>query len=655
MGLPNDWERVKIWLTDVNIPKPSKMEDIPLGKRKNTEIETLKNYHSEPNPSFWQNFPKSDLPTKPNTDINITQFEKLYFETKDMMTECQKSRAERAINNLRLRGSSFQRDPQLPGVYVANAKTTFQYGETITDNIASWVKNGFAAGPFDQPPLKNFRVNSILATKQNEKVRTILNVSLPKGISLNDNVEETKMEKVLMTSARNFGYTLVEAGENAIFCKTDMKDAYKNVPVPTDEYRLQGFSWLGKFFIETRQIFGAKTAVSNFDIVGQTILDLAVIRSGIPRRWVHRQLDDVPVASPTKTDWCEKFENSYRNVCAICGVKLAENCPNFDKAFSCTTYGKVLGVWFNSRNLTWSLPEEKRKKTKTKIEEVISAPNVNLTTMQQLMGSINDVCLMCPFLSTFKKPLNIILGNLQREPNCRMALSEQSKIDLQVFYNFLDQENSWLPIAHRPSFPTLDKLTFVSDAAGCNQNTAPNEQVGCASVGFSSTGKIIFAHQLFWSLKVLKEKKDGFGKSFGSKTTTLEFLGLLLPFLLIPEKLKKKHIVMQVDNISCLFAWENRYAKEDLMASILVRALHLISAFLESKVYVEHLPRLSTWEAAMVDRMSRRSTTKKSDTNLLKSFEEKSVPNELSKWMENPSEDWNLASNLLKYVESKVK
>ena len=655
LGLPNDWERVTGWFKKADIPNKSSIEDTPLGNRKNIEIELLKDYRINPNPSFWTNFPKSDLPTKPETGIDVKKFENIYFETKPMMTECQKNRAERAIVNLKYGGSNFQKDPQLPGAYVANAKTTFQYGEIITDNIASWVKNGFAAGPFDQPPHKNFRVNSILATKQNEKVRTILNVSLPQGFSLNDNVDETKLEKVLMTSARSFGYTLVEAGEKAIFCKTDMKDAYKNVPIPTEEYRLQGFSWLGKFFVETRQIFGAKTAVSNFDIVGQTILDLAIIKSGIPRKWAHRQLDDVPVTAPRNTNLCEKFETAYENVCATCGVKLAESCPKFDKAFGCTTYGKVLGIWFNSNNLTWSLPLEKREKIKSRIEKIFLTPKVDLTTMQKLMGSLNDVCLMCPFLNTFKKPLNIILGNLQREPQRKMHLSEQSKKDLQVFYNFLNQEDSWLPIAHRPSLPTLDKLTFVSDAAGCNTNTAKSEQVGCASVGFSPTGKIIFAHQLFWSLEVLKTKKDGFGKSMGSKTTTLEFLGLLLPFLLIPEKLKKKHIVMQVDNISCLYAWENRYAKEDVMASILVRTLHLISAFLESKVYVEHLPRISTWEAALTDRMSRKSSTTKSDEELLQSFRGKTIPETLKQWMENPKEDWDLATILLNEVESNFK
>jgi hypothetical protein len=38
------------------------------------------------------------------------------------------------------------------------------------------------------------------------------------------------------------------------------------------------------------------------------------------------------------------------------------------------------------------------------------------------------------------------------------------------------------------------------------------------------------------------------GAKFENKTTTLELVGVILQFLLIPEKLVGKHIVMKVDN-----------------------------------------------------------------------------------------------------------
>ena len=129
-----------------------------------------------------------------------------------------------------------------------------KYGKEVTDTIAHWVKSGFAAGPFDSPPLSKFRVNSLAAVPQDGKVRPVINVSEPEGFSFNDNIEKNKLEKVKMTSARNFGYSLKNCGKNAKLSKFDMKDAYKQVPCPLSDLRLQGFRWLNKYFCEKNNI-----------------------------------------------------------------------------------------------------------------------------------------------------------------------------------------------------------------------------------------------------------------------------------------------------------------------------------------------------------------------------------------------------------------
>ena len=271
--------------------------------------------------------------------------------------------------------------------------------------------------------------------------------------------------------------------------------------------------------------------------------------------------------------------------------------------------------------------------------------------MQQLMGSLNNICLMCPFLNAFKKPLNGALGFLQRNPGKETNLPIQAKKDLKVFYNFLSEQDNWLPIPVRPYNPPLAKITFTSDAAGWNEKTPLTEKVVCASIGVGYSGELCFAAQLLWSDGISRDCKDKRGRPIGSKTTTLEFLGLLLPFLATPKKLENQHIILEVDNISCIYAWENKYAKEDEMASILVKSLVIISSYLGSKIYVKHLPRMSTWQASLVDRMSRESTTTKKDKEILMSFPKPIWPQCLTKWLQHPIEDDSLAFDLLRHVE----
>jgi hypothetical protein len=67
-----------------------------------------------------------------------------------------------------------------------------------------------------------------------------------------------------------------------------------------------------------------------------------------------------PAVAPfSKKEWCEEFVQKYRDYCGSLNIQLAEDCPLFDKAFSASHYGKVLGVWFNTLDLTWSYPPEK--------------------------------------------------------------------------------------------------------------------------------------------------------------------------------------------------------------------------------------------------------------------------------------------------------
>jgi hypothetical protein len=270
--------------------------------------------------------------------------------------------------------------------------------------------------------------------------------------------------------------------------------------------------------------------------------------------------------------------------------------------------------------------------------------------MQKLMGRLNDVGLLCPFLKIYKGPLNEMLGDLQRDPGSVMVPSEQCRKDLMVWLGFLTEVELWKPIPHRPMAPPIRCLSFSSDAAGFAKWSRKDEKVGVGCVGFGLDGELIFAMQMFWP-KELKECRDRKGGSFGDKTLLLEFIGLLLPFLTVPQQLANQHVVLKVDNIGCFFAWENKNVTKDPHASVLVRALALISSYLSCYIHVEHLPRISAWDAETCDRMSRDKTTLRSDKQMLASFGNIQVTPLLTEWLKDPVIDWDFSNTLLNYVK----
>ena len=55
--------------------------------------------------------------------------------------------------------------------------------------------------------------------------------------------------------------------------------------------------------------------------------------------------------------------------------------------------------------------------------------------------------------------------------------------------------------------------------------------------------------------------KNRNGSYFGTKSGTLEAVGLILPFISYPGELVGKKIVLQVDNTSLIYGWENTIVK----------------------------------------------------------------------------------------------
>jgi len=614
----------------------------------NPEIPTLDSYSGSAPESFWEKFPKTGLPSQIQTKINTEVLDEKIEAVKSKMLPHQFARAKKALNFLRYGAPAYQKI-SLPGCKVSNTPSTAEYGADVADTIASWVKKGFASGPFSEPPLDKFRVNCLMAVNQGSKVRPILNISLPENCSFNDNVDEFELEKVKMCSAKSFSHAILAAGKGAKMYKTDVRDAYKLVPAKIEDLRLQGFAFLEKYFCETRMAFGGKPSVSNYDIVGNTIFTLAKVECDIPSILVDRCVDDVPVVSPANKNWAEQFTYKYKQICSDLGIELAENCPKFEKAFENTTYGKVLGKFFDTEKLSWSLPLDKKADLIQDIHAAYSN-KVNLSTLQSLLGKLNDVAIMCPFMKNFRHELNNELCLRIEKPESLLRLSYAAKRELDVWEGFLKDDDIWIPICPPDRPPPITALIFTSDAAGLPHPSCYKGKIGVASIGQDSNDNLIAANRIWWKKSFIMEKRDEKNVRFGDKTTTLEAVGLLLPFLTEPKKLVNKHIVLRVDNMACVYGFENRNCSGDKSASILLQSLHVIGAALGSKIYVEHAERRSDWTAEIADNLSREETTTEIDQFTLSRFGGTKEIGPLENWMLRPKPDWSLSERLVDYV-----
>jgi hypothetical protein len=459
-----------------------------------------------------------------------------------------------------------------------------------------------------------------------------------------------------MASAKSFAQNVVGCGENAVMSKHDLVAAYKQIPCRIEDLRLQGFMWLGRFFVETRQVFGAKTSVCNYDILGATLKLIAELDCAIPAHLALRQVDDVPVISPAGSSLTEEFSEKYKKLAEELNVKLAPDCPLNEKAFTNQVRGKVLGVFFDTTDCTWRLGDKKLEKTKSAISLALQNDSSNIREWQKLCGRLNDICQMCSFMKIFRHAILVCMEGIPSSApsDTPVYISQDAKRDLLVWRNFVNSDLKWLPISHEMTPAPIWCREFVSDAAGLSAEADISTGPGCGNVGFLEDGTIIFANQFIWPADFIQNKMDEKGVRFGDKTTCLEMIGLMMPLLIAPELFKNQHAMMKVDCLGTVFGMHNKCSKGDKNASVFIRATYLIAAYLGCTLHVDHLPRVSDWGAEVADRMSRRSSTISQDKKLLGAFSNRKIPQCLEQWFKEPDVDWSLPLRLLDSVKKLV-
>jgi hypothetical protein len=153
LGLPVKWERVKEWL-NYRKTKIWNISNTDSGKveLKNKNIPLLKDYESKPEKAFWDCFPKKEIPVAAETVVEAEVIQQELEKNRKFLITSEIQRGDRAVEFLK-NGAPSYINISIPGCFVENAQSTIRFGKEVTDNIATWISKGYAAGPFDSPPL----------------------------------------------------------------------------------------------------------------------------------------------------------------------------------------------------------------------------------------------------------------------------------------------------------------------------------------------------------------------------------------------------------------------------------------------------------------------------------------------------------------------
>lgn len=548
----------------------------------------------------------------------------------------------------------------LGSVRCQNASSASEHGELVSDAVGAWIQEGFVAGPYDHEPFAGFRVNPIMAVPQKQKVRPVMNLSSPKSQSFNDFVDEKALKKLTMSTAALFGEDLFRCGKNAIFAKVDFCDAFKQVGSHPSQWKLFGFCWLGRFFYDLTTVFGAKSAPQNFDFLAEVLVNITKTLLGVSSRFVHRTLDDVVTVAKAGSDFPQRFCDMFNWLCQKIGLPLAEKCSLREKAFGPGTEGTVLGVRFDSKTLTWSLPEEKAESMIEKIASFQAKKVCTLKEAQELHGKLNYFAQICIFMKGYRYHLIKLLGSF-KDADKSEVVTQALKKDLVVWKGAIFSALHGMPLPYPECNKPVSAITFKSGAAGshfewlngvCRNQTKKGDRGTCSLL--CTKEAVSFCKILRWPYRLLHKESDSKGKPFGKKLACLEMIGILIPVFELPEVLRYKHVNFETENLSVVYCWKKKYCKYDEELSILLQVMHVLESLLECKFYVSHVKSMSTEESKLVKRLTRRETTTICDRRTIRNLNVNVSKNPLTMWLEDPVIDWGLPEKCMNFVSGKI-
>jgi hypothetical protein len=599
----------------------------------------LENYADSASDGFWKVFPTNKLQTAVSL-ISGTKLKKLaeqvgYPDTEMLNTVCNDLQHGADIGC----SGKFRRASRS-----ANSASAISYGEQVTDAVASWVKKRFVYGPIELTDLPaTAKVSGIMCRpKPDGSVRVILNLSAPKGNSVNDGINSDDFPAV-MSSTRKWLAVLELAGKDCRIMKLDWADAYKHIRVRPEDIDLQYFCWLGKAFAELCLIFGAASSVGIYDRTAKLVLDVVLRLCKFPRAQVCQHLDDICAAAAKNSSKLEEFETAYRKVASQIGVQLAPT-DNPEKAFSPCTKGVVLGVEYDTVAWTWSIPHEKMCRLLLQIRDISGKSVVPQHEIWSLAGRLLHYAPLVP-TGRFNIDHVIAANSVSEDRNMAVVVSPELVRQLFFWYTLLQVTDNLASIPPPTlRFPVWTRECYT-DAAG-------------GSLSGPGRGTGIVSHSWWayvpWPRKINCGVRAADGKKLSRKLSALELVGPLIWISAGHLWCRNRPTRCWVDNIGSVRIWHKGYSTSCRLCTTLVKAISSVAAGIGCRFTIEKITRCSTPGAIMADSLSKADFNNFRRTALAASWPLQVgpswVPPAILAWLADPVADEDLGNKILRQL-----
>ena len=240
--------------------------------------------------------------------------------------------------------------------------------------------------------------------------------------------------------------------------KTDVKNAFRIIPIHPDDYGLLGMQWRGLYYYDRCMPMDCSSSCLTFEMFSTAVEWIARNKRKVD--YILHILDDYLLVAPTE-QLCQQQLDLFLSLCSYLGIPIAP-----EKTCGPSTAMSFAGIELDSIFLEARLPRDKIEKCISLISDFIHRKKVTLKEVQPLNGLLNFACsVIRPGRAFLRRLIDLTVG--VRLPNHYIRLNREVKEDLKTWLSFLLNFNGryfflddlWL---------NSSKLNLFTDASGAH-------------------------------------------------------------------------------------------------------------------------------------------------------------------------------------------
>ena len=352
--------------------------------------------------------------------------------------------------------------------------------------------------------------------------------------------------------------------------KTDIKSAFRIIPILPTDYNLLGIFWQGKYYYDRVMPMGCASSCRTFEMFSTAIEWVAKTHLSMPH--LLHILDDYLMAAPTFHQ-CRINLDGFLSLCTYLGVPMAP-----EKTVGPENILTFAGIELDTLPMEARLPLDKTTKCKTLISILLRRKKVTLWEIQSLIGLLNFACsVVVPGRAFLRRLIDLTKG--VKFPHHFIGLNKSSKADLGLWQSFLDDFNGRSFFLNDAWHDSLS-LNLYTDAAG--------------SLGYGG----IFGSEWFFGVWPDDWKQ--------LNITILEFYPIVLSVLLFGDKMRNQRITFFTDNAASVDII-NKATSRDATVMVFVRRLVLACLNFNILFRARHVPGVKN---VLADSLSRLQVSK---------------------------------------------